>query len=153
MTTIRQWVPVEFAERGPLGITFRESASGGLTKVTRVQTGGAGAQQGVAAGWRVASGVSAFATKLSAVQAAGILVTSALIGATALIGGSLAAAARRSLGSPLDDGRGVPAAAGGLHPRRFRLERRSRPVGAARAAQNQKKVFKITNERILKRYT
>ena len=54
MTTIRQWVPVEFAERGPLGITFRESASGGLTKVTRVQTGGAGAQQGVAAGWRVA---------------------------------------------------------------------------------------------------
>ena len=54
MTTIRQWVPVEFAERGPLGITFRESSSGGLTKVTRVQTGGAGAQQGVAAGWRVA---------------------------------------------------------------------------------------------------
>ena len=54
MTTIRQWVPVEFAERGPLGITFRESASGGLTKVTRVQTGGAASRQGVAAGWRVA---------------------------------------------------------------------------------------------------
>ena len=54
MTTIRQWVPVEFAERGPLGITFRESSSGGLTKVTRVQTGGAGALHGVAAGWRVA---------------------------------------------------------------------------------------------------
>ena len=54
MTGIRQRVAVDFVDREPLGLVFREDLKGGFIEVIRVKSGGAAERMGVRVGWKVA---------------------------------------------------------------------------------------------------
>ena len=55
MTGIRQRVSVDFMDREPLGLVFREDLKGGFIEVIRVKSGGAAERMGVSVGWKVAA--------------------------------------------------------------------------------------------------